>query len=78
MKTHPHEFSFDTILDRSDSTSEIRVVCRVENYAKSVGLDEPCRFRDVTVIRTEYKGLPLTSHEEEELHSRAVDRLLFH
>jgi hypothetical protein len=78
MKPHPHEFSFDTIMDRADSTAEIHVVCRVENYAKSVGFDEPCRFREVTIIRTEYRGAPLTQDEMDELHSRAVDQLCHH
>jgi len=72
------EFSFDTIMDRESGTTEIRVVCRIENYAKSVGFDEPCKYRDVSIIRTEYKGLPLTDDEMAYLHNEAVGQLSYH
>ena len=80
MRTAPSplEFSFEAMLERESGDMEVHVVCRAENYARSVGLDEPCRYREVTVIRTEYRGAPLTDEEMDYLQSKAVDQLAFH
>jgi hypothetical protein len=76
---HPREFRFETTIEREDSDLAVAVYCRVESVAQSVGFDEPCRQREVTIIRTEYRGnVPLTDEEEEFLLSKAVDQLSYH
>lgn len=75
----PHEFTFETILERADEDALVKVTARVESYAASVGFpDDCCRLREVTILNTECPGLPLSDLEIEELHAQAIDQVCYH
>jgi hypothetical protein len=75
----PYEFSFDTILERAESVVEVHVVARVESASENAGfLNESSRVKEVTILRTEYRGEPLTEDEEQEILNQAMGRLCFH
>lgn len=75
----PYQFTFHATLERAEEEVDVKVTCRVESYAASVGFPgESCSERVVTIACTEHRGSPLTELELEFLHSQAVEQLCFH
>ncbi len=83
MRHQTRILTFKTTLERFDGSreteEEIEVMVKVQSYAASVGFpDEGGSGLDITITEVLHDGLPLSSDEMEELHSRARDQIHYH